>query len=219
MKRYSCPSDCCEYQSVYYNRKKNPIRFWEKRMEKPQKAGIFITTPYQFSQGASINSGLVEKEITDSDYSKENIEGIITEKDLNDVKILLVQSKGQFWGPPKGSLNPGESIINAAIREVKEETGIEFDQKNIGEIRVVKGSCYYFHLNIDEIPVSIQTSLEGNDANGIGWFRVECLNNMVKSGKLQINQHCTLLIKKILGYTISQNTPIQRSAKISFVKI
>jgi ADP-ribose pyrophosphatase YjhB (NUDIX family) len=168
-------------------------------------------------EGSSL--GLAENEITDSDYSKENIEGIITDKDLNDVKILLVQSKGQFWGPPKGSLNPGESIINAAIREVKEETGIDFDKKNIGEIRVVKGSCYYFHLNIDEIPVTIQTSLEGNDANGIGWFRVECLNNMVKSGKLQINQHCTLLIKKILGYTISQNTPIQRSAKISFVKI
>ena len=156
-----------------------------------KKSGIFITTR----------------------FSIDNIE------DTKTVKILLVQSKGQFWGPPKGSLNPGESIGEAAVREVKEETGLEFDQKNIGDVKIVKGSCYYFHISMDEIPVKIQTTLEGNDANGIGWFRADCLDRLIREGKIQINQHCNILVKKIIGISLPQNVQCPRPAKINFVKI
>ena len=187
MKRFSCREGCCQYQTIFYTRKKN-IRFPHSK-EKPQKAGIFITS----------------FQIDDQKYTP--------------AKVLLVQSKGQYWGPPKGSLVPGETICDAAIREVKEETGLVFDPSNIGEVKLVKGSCFYFHVNMDEVPVDIQTTLEGNDANGIGWFKVECLDDLIKTGKIQINQHCTLLLKKILGYNISPNTPSQRMPKSSFVKI
>jgi 8-oxo-dGTP pyrophosphatase MutT (NUDIX family) len=40
-------------------------------------------------------------------------------------KILLVQSRGQMWGPPKGSIQPNEEPLECAIREVKEETGLD----------------------------------------------------------------------------------------------
>lgn len=194
MKRFTCDDGCCHYQTISYNRKKS-IRFFNK--EKLKKAGIFITSP----QSLTLDTNTQELFISDG-Y----------------IKVLLVQSKGQFWGPPKGSLEPEESIIEAAIREVKEETGLEFDSKELGEIKFIKGSCFYFHISIDEIPLEIQTTLEGNDANGIGWFRLDCLDNMIKSGKIQINQHCTLLLKKILKYNISSNIQPQRLPKTCFIK-
>ena len=42
-----------------------------------------------------------------------------------DGKILLVQEKNRTWSLPTGSVEEGESIINAIKREVKEETGVE----------------------------------------------------------------------------------------------
>ena len=39
-------------------------------------------------------------------------------------KILLIYRKG-FWDLPKGKIEQGESIEEAAIREVKEETGVK----------------------------------------------------------------------------------------------
>lgn len=41
-------------------------------------------------------------------------------------EILLVKQAdtGPSWGIPKGHMEPGETYINTAIREVKEETGI-----------------------------------------------------------------------------------------------
>ena len=44
--------------------------------------------------------------------------------DPNEDRVLFVQSRGHLWGPPKGSLDEGEKEIDSAIREVKEETGL-----------------------------------------------------------------------------------------------
>ena len=117
-------------------------------------------------------------------------------------KILLVQSKGQFWGAPKGSLNPEETIKKGAIREVIEETGIVFQQDELNDVILTRGSCHYFYKTIDEIDLHIQTTIENNDANGIGWFNVECLKDMIANHTILINQHCVMLIKKILGYNM-----------------
>ena len=50
---------------------------------------------------------------------------------LNKTKILLCHATGSKWigtfGPPKGGLNPGETEIQGAIRELKEETSIKLD--------------------------------------------------------------------------------------------
>lgn len=46
-----------------------------------------------------------------------------------DTEILLVKqfSKKGNWGVPKGHINPGETIEKCAIRETKEETGIDVE--------------------------------------------------------------------------------------------
>jgi len=68
-------------------------------------------------------------------------------QDINDDNyILLVQSCGNFWGFPKGSLeNIGtkeeESYFECAIRELKEETGIEIkdcDHSKIDKTDIIR---------------------------------------------------------------------------------
>jgi len=122
-------------------------------------------------------------------------------------KVLLVQSRGQMWGPPKGTLKKGEEPLECAIREVKEETGIDLDSSKFCGSLVIRSKAQYYFMDFTDIDInaSIQTHIEDNDANGIGWFHIECLNDLVKNGIIFINQHCRILIKKIFNYDILFN--------------
>lgn len=44
---------------------------------------------------------------------------------IKDNKVLLLKKRGNIWVLPKGHIEKGESLRQAAIREVKEETGID----------------------------------------------------------------------------------------------
>jgi 8-oxo-dGTP pyrophosphatase MutT (NUDIX family) len=44
------------------------------------------------------------------------------------LQFLIISSKSDgHWGFPKGHVEEGESVEKTAIREVKEETGLDFD--------------------------------------------------------------------------------------------
>lgn len=47
--------------------------------------------------------------------------GVLFDKNLN---IVLVQEMDGSWSLPKGGIDMGESPLDAAIREIQEETGI-----------------------------------------------------------------------------------------------
>jgi 8-oxo-dGTP diphosphatase len=50
--------------------------------------------------------------------------GLLWRSTSNELKIALVhRSRYDDWTLPKGKLNPGETWLEAALREVKEETG------------------------------------------------------------------------------------------------
>lgn len=56
----------------------------------------------------------------------------------NEFLMLLRQdgkSEGNKWGIPAGKLNPGESSVDAIVRELYEETGIRHSPFEIGYFR------------------------------------------------------------------------------------
>ncbi len=57
---------------------------------------------------------------------------IICRKDADELKFLLLHYQAGHWDFPKGHVEKGETDIQAAIRETKEETGIS-------DIRIVEG--------------------------------------------------------------------------------
>jgi len=117
-------------------------------------------------------------------------------------KLLLVQSRGNLWGPPKGSVEENESVINCALREVLEETGISLNTDDIGNNnKFIFNDSHYFYYTMDEIPVTLETPMISsgtNDASGIGWFQIECLKELISSKTISINFHCKLLIEYFL---------------------
>jgi ADP-ribose pyrophosphatase YjhB (NUDIX family) len=120
-------------------------------------------------------------------------------------KILLVQSRGLYWGSPKGSIEKDETTQNCAIREVKEETGIEIKVENFLRAVTLYKRATYYYIEMKSSDVVLQNQ-DGNDANGIGWINVECLKDLVLSGNITINNNTRILIKKFLNFTISGNT-------------
>ena len=52
-------------------------------------------------------------------------------------KVLLILDPNNKWGIPKGLVEKGESIENAAMREVREETGLK-NVKIIKDLGAIK---------------------------------------------------------------------------------
>lgn len=55
-------------------------------------------------------------------------------------KILLVHPKGSKWkysySIPKGHINPGEDLIDTALRETREEVGLNFKKNEIADTKL-----------------------------------------------------------------------------------
>ena len=63
---------------------------------------------------------------------------------INDGKALLVYAEGiGFWGFPKGHMEKGETEIETAKREVKEEVGLDVivDEKHRYELHYTVREC------------------------------------------------------------------------------
>lgn len=83
---------------------------------------------------------------------------------LHNNKILLIHPTNAPWygtySIPKGKLEKGETIIQAAIRETEEEIGIRIKEKQINkEYKIIEyknergkiyKKLYYFIVNLDE---------------------------------------------------------------------
>jgi len=68
----------------------------------------------------------------------------------NQYQILLIQRNQPpamgLWSIPGGKLDPGESLVEACKREIKEETGLDTEVKNI--VAVVERRVEGFHYVI-----------------------------------------------------------------------
>ena len=96
--------------------------------------------------------------------------GVIYQERAGELWVALIATKGgKVWGLPKGQIEPGEQPLDAALREVVEETGLSGDpEADLGHIeywyRRSKRQVLYHKL--------VQYYLlrhVGGDVSGHGW--------------------------------------------------
>jgi 8-oxo-dGTP pyrophosphatase MutT (NUDIX family) len=78
-------------------------------------------------------------------------------------RLLLVQQaaeyKGHRWGPPAGGMDPHEDPLTTAIREAREEIGVEVELIDL---------------------IRIQTQDRGDNSSGVGFnFRAEIISGEI----------------------------------------
>jgi predicted NUDIX family NTP pyrophosphohydrolase len=72
--------------------------------------------------------------------------GVLLYRQTPKIEVLLGHMGGPFWehkdegawGIPKGLVDEGETLIDAAVRECYEEVGFEVDPKGLRELGIVK---------------------------------------------------------------------------------
>jgi 8-oxo-dGTP pyrophosphatase MutT (NUDIX family) len=75
-------------------------------------------------------------------------------------KYILVQGRySNKWSFPKGHVKEGEDMYQGCLREIKEETGLEWLSRPITSFRLGYGYYYFFELD-DEIDVKQQDNDE-----------------------------------------------------------
>ena len=125
--------------------------------------------------------------------------------DKKEDKILLVQSRGNLWGPPKGTLEDNERDVDCAFREVFEEVGLKIEPNEIKSMTYLKNNSLYFYVerNISEIDIK---SHKNNDVNGYCWIKPRCLLDFINSGNMMINLHCRLTFKIFMDIKFPPST-------------
>ena len=90
---------------------------------------------------------------------------------IDNGKVLLVKSVKGHWGFPKGHMEEGETEVQTAVREVKEETNID--------VEVNEKYRYVRHYDIDGDP---------NRKKEVVYFLAEVKSNEVinKEGEIEI---------------------------------
>lgn len=100
---------------------------------------------------------------------------------VNGDNILLMhrqnnKSQGNKWGIPGGKVDKGETPLQAAIREVKEETGFDISKQPIEKLETVyieyneKDHFVYhmFRTNLQEDPGSVKINFK--EHKGFTWI-------------------------------------------------
>lgn len=117
-------------------------------------------------------------------------------------KILLLlrsakETDPSLWGIPAGKVEKDESDVEAVVREVYEETGIqlkETDLENIGHLPIEYDTFIVdfpmFHVNFDQRPDVVLAPREHIDLQWISPQQALELPDLMKDVDVIINKFC-----------------------------
>jgi len=107
---------------------------------------------------------------------------ILLDSSLENV-VLVKGFYGNSWFFPKGKINEGESSIGCAIREAKEEVGIDISGKIDSSMVVNEGGMRLFVITGVSMDYKFETHTR-NEIAEIRWFSVNALGSKKKNQRL-----------------------------------
>ena len=100
--------------------------------------------------------------------------GFVAYKQIGNEKYyLIIKSLNGDVGFPKGHMEPGESELETAIRELKEETGID--------VNVVQGFRRQIEYELRRMPDTIKQSV---------YFLGECVSDNIVRQEAEVTEAC-----------------------------
>jgi 8-oxo-dGTP pyrophosphatase MutT (NUDIX family) len=94
-------------------------------------------------------------------------------------RVALVRERGRpGWALPKGRLEPGESLDAAALREVREETGIR--ARLAGYVGVYEGKRRFVHYFLMEV-VHVQARPDGDEIEEVRFVAAARATELLRS--------------------------------------
>lgn len=128
-------------------------------------------------------------------------------------RVLIIQSRAEKWGFPKGGFEPGETAAQCAEREVREETSFDvgFSEDDL-KVRYKSTTLFVKYLQDEPPKIDIQyLKTPGNDCTGIGWIRLTCLKKLVKRGKIKKKVNSDILERlKTLSLDANEEDEVMR---------
>ena len=105
----------------------------------------------------------------------------------------------------EGTLNVGEQDKQCAIREVKEETGLEISSDDFIQEVKIRNRAVYYYLEMKTCNIDVQDNMIDNDANGITWIKIKCLENAISDGNIVLNHYAKVVFNKLMNKTFPKS--------------
>lgn len=151
---------------------------------------------------------------------KGNLTGeVLDRKTINDLKlphwevvVFIINKKGEMllqkrsankkfnpnkWAPLAGAVFASETIEEGALREIKEELGIELDKRNLRILDENANLTRFFYTYCDMLEKDFVIQKE--ELSDIKWFVIDDVINMIKNNdvSLTIKENRLYLLEKL----------------------